>query len=213
MRSSFKVFFCLYLLLSAPLNAAGAEGLSARRLFEILPGSIFENTEARLDEAEKRALLEEGISRSWQISDETPDAIVFSSYALPRRTVVVRVFRHAGAKDCIAAIGTQGDSICTVELWKVDASGRITPFDTPVEPSIGEFFSSRRRPPLDQQNSVLICLGKDGLLAKPVFWNENGFSVPRIDREISYKWNGAYFEREVRNIQSSPKYSKKTTRK
>lgn len=188
------------LLATAWLTAiANAEdnGPTARGIFAMLPTSLFESTPSGLDETGRQALLRTGHSQSWEIAGETHDIMVFAELPFRERAVALRFFHNPKQGGGLVAIGTLGDPVCTVELWNLDSAGRIIPVETPVEPGIGEFFSKKRRPPLGQQNSVLICLGLGGLWAKPVFWNEYGISEPKVDNEISYQWNGEGLEKVI----------------
>lgn len=187
------------------LAVAEDSGPTARGVFAQLPTTIFENTPAGLDEAGKQALLRTGRSTYWEIAGETPDIMVFAELPFQERAVALRLFPNEVEGGALAAIGTLGDPICTVELWNLDSAGRITPVDTPIEPAIGEFFSRRRQPPLEQQNSVLICLGLGGLWAKPVFWSEYGVTEPRVDNEISFLWRGNHLEKVKRPVAREPK--------
>lgn len=192
----------------AAMASAQDAGLTARGAFAILPISLFENTPAGLDETARQVLLRAGRSQYWEIAGETADLIVFDELPFHKRAVAVRIFPYATHGGSLIAIGTLGDPVCTVELWNLDSAGRLTPVDTPVEPGIREFFTRKRRPPLEQQNSVLICLGLGGIWAKPVFWNEHGFSEPMIDNEISYQWNGEKLEKVARQV-ARPKKKKR----
>ncbi len=191
----------LLALLAFSAQAAGSEP-TARDVFAALPLSIFESTPSGLDETGKQALLLNGHSRYWEIAGETLDVLVLAELPFRERAVALRLFHNEADGGALAAIGTLGDPVCTVELWNLDRQGRITPVDTPVEPPINEFFSRKRRPSLEQQNSVLICLGLGGLWAKPVFWNENGISEPKVDNEISFQWTGSRLEKIARPLKS-----------
>ena len=96
--------------------------------------------------------------------------------ALPFRdtAVALRLFRNATDGSVLAALGTLGGAVCTLELWKVDASGRIVPVDTPQEPDVSAFFAPGRKMPPDVQATVMICLGLGGLKAQPLFWTSTG---------------------------------------
>ena len=98
----------------------------------------------------------------------------------------------------VAAIGTLGTELCTVELWRVDASGRTVPVDVPQEPDIQEFFAKGQPVPDDVNPSVLICLGMGGLRAHPVFWNKTGMLYLPLANEIGYRWDGHRFQKVVR---------------
>lgn len=178
-------------------------GPTARGMFALLPPSIFENTPTGLDETGKQALLLQGASQFWEIAGETPDVLVFAELPFRERSVALRVFRNEKDGGAEIAVGTLGDPVCTVELWRLDASGRITPVDAPSEPALAEFFNKRHKPPKSQQTAVLICLGLGGLWAKPVFWTRDGIKVPDVDNEISFQWTGSRFEKAVRTKEKS----------
>lgn len=175
------------------VDASAEEEPTVRDVFARLPLTIFENTATGLDEAGRQALLLNGVSRSWEISGETPDMLVFAELPLRENTVVLRLFRNDEDGSIEAAFGTLGAPVCTVELWRQDANGRIMPIDAPAEPDIAEFFN--RKPPNAMQYSVLICLGLRGLRARPVFWNKSGPVEPRVDTEIGFQWDGRKFEK------------------
>lgn len=187
------------IFLAQPCFAA-SESDTARGVFALLPPSIFENTPEGLTDADKQDLLNGGISEYWEIAGETDDVLVFDELPFRDRAVALRIFHNVQDHSKDVAIGTLGEQICSVELWRIDASGRITPVETPTEPSYGEFF--RRRPPRGYGQSVLICLGMGGLSAKPMLWDKNGVTQPKADFEITFVWDGAKFVKQVRPVQS-----------
>ena len=180
-----RVFFCLLMLMLLCPSAGLAQesALTAREAFGALPTSIFENTAEGLEDEDKQQLLEEGHSEFWELAGESRDVIVF---------------RDADDGSAVAAIGTLGTELCTVELWRVDASGRTVPVDVPQEPDIQEFFAKGQPVPDDVNPSVLICLGMGGLRAHPVFWNKTGMLYLPLANEIGYRWDGHRFQKVVR---------------
>ena len=181
-----RVFFCLLMLMllcpSAGLTQESA--LTAREAFGALPTSIFENTAEGLEDEDKQQLLEEGQSEFWELAGESRDVIVFRALPFRDSGVALRLFRDADDGSAVAAIGTLGTELCTVELWRVDASGRTVPVDVPQEPDIQEFFAKSQPVPDDVNPSVLICLGMGGLRAHPVFWNKTGMLYLPLANEI-----------------------------
>ena len=121
---------------------------------------------------------------------------------IPAEQLPTAFLRHATSKlrvaADLAAIGTLGTELCTVELWRVDASGRTVPVDVPQEPDIQEFFAKGQPVPDDVNPSVLICLGMGGLRAHPVFWNKTGMLYLPLANEIGYRWDGHRFQKVVR---------------
>lgn len=179
---------------------AGAEdyGPTARGMFALLPSSIFENTTEGLTEDAKQELLREGRSEFWEIAGETADVLVLVERPFHDRAVALRLFRNEETGSTDVAVGTLGEPVCTVEMWRMDASGRIVPADTPAEPKVGEFFRKRRK--RSAGYSVLICLGMGGLGARPILWDKGGFVNPETDYEISFQWNGKGFEKLRRPV-------------
>ena len=172
-------------------------GATARGLFTMLPTSIFETTAEGLSEAEKQELLTVGRTEFWEISGETPDVLVFESLPFRDRAVGLRLFRNTGDGSTDVAVGTLGEPICTVELWRQDVSGRMVPIDTPPEPDAREFLAKGQKLPRNVMPTVLICLGLGGLKAEPVFWSSKGkVDVPLVN-EVSYQWTGNGFEKRV----------------
>ena len=143
-------------------------------------------------------LLEEGQSEFWELAGESRDVIVFRALPFRDSGVALRLFRDADDGSAVAAIGTLGTELCTVELWRVDASGRTVPVDVPQEPDIQEFFAKGQPVPDDVNPSVLICLGMGGLRAHPVFWNKTGMLYLPLANEIGYRWDGHRFQKVVR---------------
>ena len=195
-----RVFFCLLMLVllcpSAGLTPESA--LTAREAFGALPTSIFENTAEGHEDEDKQQLLEEGQSEFWELAGESRDVIVFRALPFRDSGVALRLFRDADDGSAVAAIGTLGTELCTVELWRVDASGRTVPVDVPQEPDIQEFFAKGQPVPDDVNPSVLICLGMGGLRAHPVFWNKTGMLYLPLVNEIGYRWDGHRFQKVVR---------------
>lgn len=195
-----RCFFCLLLLmLLCPAGGmAGESALTAREAFSALPTSIFENTAEGLEDEAKQRLLEEGQTEFWELAGESRDVIVFRSLPFRDGGVALRLFRDADDGSAVAAIGTLGSELCTVELWRVDASGRTVPVDTPQEPDIREFFAPGQTLPEGVAPSVLICLGMGGLRATPVFWNSTGMVYLPLAHDIGYRWDGHRFQKVVR---------------
>lgn len=179
----------------ATLCHAEDYGPTARGMFALLPPSIFENTPEGLTEAAKQELLHSGRSDDWEIAGETPDVLVLAQLPFRDRAVAFRLFRNDVDGTSEVAVGTLGVPICTVELWRMDGTGRIIPVDTPPEPDINEFFRKKRK--RDPGQTVLICLGPGGLAAKPIFWSKKGIIEPQVDYDINFVWNGAKFEKKV----------------
>lgn len=194
-----RVFFCLLMLmlLGPSVGLAQESALTAREAFSALPTSIFENTAEGLEDEDKQ-LLEEGQSEFWELAGESRDVIVFRALPFRDSGVALRLFRDADDGSAVAAIGTLGTELCTVELWRVDASGRTVPVDVPQEPDIQEFFAKGQPVPDDVNPSVLICLGMGGLRAHPVFWNKTGMLYLPLANEIGYRWDGHRFQKVVR---------------
>lgn len=194
-----RLLAALALLLPLAGGAARAEdnGATARGLFTMLPTSIFETTAEGLSEAEKQQLLTEGRTEFWEISGETPDVLVFASLPLRDRAVGLRLFRNVADGSTDVAVGTLGEPICTVELWRQDVSGRIVPIDTPPEPDAREFLGKGQKLPGNVMPTVLICLGLGGLKAEPVFWSSKGKVDLPLANEVSYQWTGQGFEKRV----------------
>ena len=125
-----RVFFCLLMLMLLGPSAGLAQesALTAREAFSALPTSIFENTAEGLEDEDKQQLLEEGQSEFWELAGESRDVIVFRALPFRDSGVALRLFRDADDGSAVAAIGTLGTELCTVELWRVDASGARCPW-------------------------------------------------------------------------------------
>ena len=189
----------IVLLLAALSDSAQAteSEVNARSIFALLPESIFENTPEGLSPQEKQKLLSAGHSEFWEIAGETEDVLVFASMPFRDTAVALRLFRNATDGSVLAAFGTLGGAVCTLELWRVDATGRAVPVDTPQEPDISAFFAPGRKMPPDVQATVMICLGLGGLKAQPMFWTSTGMAHVPVDNDVSFQWNGKSFEKLV----------------
>lgn len=191
-----------------PSNAASAasayqtQRLTARHFFALLPTSIFEATAEGLDESQKQELLVNGVSDFWELAGETDDVIVFTALPFRDSGVAVRLFRNEQDGSVLAAIGTLGGEMCTVELWRMDRNGRTIPVDTPQEPAVQEFFARDASLPKDINPSVNICLGRGGLVARPIFWNASGMVHMPLTYDVSYQWDGRHFEKRVQPHQA-----------
>ena len=104
----------------------------------------------------------------------------------------------------LAAVGTLGGEMCTVELWRMDRNGRTIPVDTPQEPGVREFFAKDAALPKDINPSVSICLGRGGLVARPIFWNASGMVHVPLTNDVSYQWDGRHFQKQVQPHQDTP---------
>lgn len=192
-----------------PSNAASApsayqtQRLTARHFFALLPTSIFETTAEGLDESQKQELLVNGVSDFWELAGETDDVIVFTALPFRDSGVAVRLFRNEQDGSVLAAIGTLGGEMCTVELWRMDRNGRTIPVDTPQEPPVQDFFARDAALPKDINPSVNICLGRGGLVARPIFWNASGMVHMPLTYDVSYQWNGRHFEKQIHPHQAS----------
>ena len=200
LSAGFRLVAALALLVPL-LTGEGARaedsGATARGMFTLLPTSIFETTAEGLSESEKQQLLTEGRTEFWEISGETPDVLVFASLPFRDRAVGLRLFRNTADGSTEVAVGTLGEPICTVELWRLDTSGRVVPVDTPPEPDAREFLGKGQKLPGDVMPTVLICLGLGGLKAEPVFWSSKGKVDLPLANEVSYQWTGSGFEKRV----------------
>lgn len=185
-------------LAMAAAAEAAEKDVTARSIFALLPESIFENTPEGLNPVEKQKLLSSGRSEFWEVAGETEDVMVFAALPFRDTAVALRLFRNTADGSVLAALGTLGGSVCTLELWRADASGRIVPVDTPQEPDVSAFFAPGRKMPPDVQATVMICLGLGGLKAQPLFWTNTGMADLPVDNDVSFQWTGKNFERHVR---------------
>ena len=185
-----------FLAIPGSAAAAGHER-SAREVFSALPESIFENTPEGLNPAEKQKLLANGQADFWEVAGETEDIMVFATLPFHDVAVALRLFRHSGSNAIDVAVGTLGGPVCTVELWRMDASGRLVPVDTPPEPPAEEFLGKGQKLPPDVQATVMICLGLGGLRAQPLFWTNTGMAHVPVANDIGYQWNGKIFEKHI----------------
>lgn len=178
---------------------AGAEdyGSTARGMFILLPPSIFENTPEGLSDFDKHELLARGKSHFWEITNETPNHMVFTALPLRDRGIGLRIFRNDRDGSTEIAVGTFGEPVCSVEMWRLDLGGRLVPVDTPEEPRIKDFFGKDRRLGKHIRFSAIVCLGNDGLYSMPLFWNESGMLPSNVDNNIRYRWNGHEFEKQI----------------
>lgn len=181
---------------ATPAASAPLPLLTARQVFAMLPGSLFESTVAGLDESEKQQLLLNGRSEFWELAGETEDIIVLTALPFRDGGVAVRLFRDVKDGSALAAIGTLGGEICTLELWRVDSSNRVVPVDTPQEPAVEEFFAGGEKLPEGVYPSVNICLGQGGLMAVPIFWDATGMVALPYAHDISYQWDGRRFRKQ-----------------
>ena len=192
-----------------PSNAASApsayqtERLTARHFFATLPTGIFETTAEGLDESQKQELLVNGKTDFWELAGETDDVIVFTALPFRDSGVAVRLFRNEQDGSVLAAIGTLGGEMCTVELWRMDRDGRTIPVDTPQEPGVREFFAKDAVLPKDINPSVSICLGRGGLVARPIFWNASGMVHVPLSHDVSYQWDGRHFQKQIQPHQET----------
>lgn len=180
---------------------AGAEdyGATARGMFALLPPSIFESTTTGLTDAEKQELLSEGRTGDWELAEETPDRLAIYDLPFREKAIGVQVFRNYEDGSTDVAIGTLSDPICSLEMWRMDVSGRIVPIDTPHEPEIGEFFDHGHKLSQRIKYAVQVCLVKGALKAVPIFWNELGMLPAKLENEIFYEWTGRDFKKMPRS--------------
>lgn len=195
----FSTFF-LILLISPVMVRAEDFGHTARGLFLMLPSSVFESTPEGLTENDKHDLLAKGKSEFWEISGESEDVMVFTALPFRDTSIGVRIFHNSENGNVEIAVGTLGEPVCTLELWRLDSSGRLVPIDTPQEPDVREFFARSHKLSDTIQHSVLMCLGPGGLEARPIFWNSFGMLPAKVANSINYIWHGNGFKKEVKSI-------------
>ncbi len=196
----FQIFFCFCIAIP---GLPRAEWIDAREMFSILPDSIFENTPEGLPEAEKQQLLSNGESDFWEIVHESPEEMLIEALPFRDKSMGLRLFRNPADGSTTVAIGTMGEPVCSLELWRRDSSGRLVPVDTPPEPETGEFFTKKHKLPAQVKSSVQICLGRDGLVATPLFWNQDGMLPAHLENEVLFNWNGSGFEKKIVRIRNA----------
>ncbi len=200
MRADRILLLLLFLFLYAENTRAEDYGYTARGIFLMLPAGVFESTPEGLTESEKQELVVNGKSEFWEISGESPDVLVFTALPFRDTSIGLRIFRNDQNGSVEAAIGTLGEPVCTLELWRLDTSGRLIPIDTPAEPEPSEFFSKKHKLPKNIKHSVLICLGSGGLEARPIFWNDRGMLPARVENNINYQWTGSAFKKLIKPV-------------
>ncbi|MDR3359000.1 MAG: hypothetical protein LBN96_09195 [Desulfovibrio sp.] len=203
---SHSAWLCFLVLCLAPQCGLAGESIrdiSAREVFTLLPDTIFENTVEGLGEREKQRLLADGQAKFWQLAEETKDFLLFSALPFHDSAVALRLFCDADGEFCLAATGTIGGSLCTLELWRMDNAGRIVPVDGPPEPDIRDFLRPGQVLPGGIQPSTVVCLDFDGLKAQPLFWSSAGLVHLPVAREVRYQWNGKAFEKRI-SVRAAP---------
>ncbi|MDR2745375.1 MAG: hypothetical protein LBB66_09340 [Desulfovibrio sp.] len=194
------LLLCVFVFgIAARCSLAGEtlRDVSAREIFALLPDTIFENTVEGLGEGEKQRLLADGQAEFWQLAEETKDSLLFSALPFHDSAVALRLFYEADGNFCLAATGTIGGPLCTLEIWQVDNAGRMVPVDGPPEPDIRDFLQAGQVLPGDIQPSTILCLDFDGLKAQPLFWSSSGLVDLPVAREVRYQWNGSAFEKRI----------------
>ena len=203
---AYRIFVLLALLggVMASSALAASRAMSAREYFGILPVTIFENTPEGMSEQEKRQLLEQGRTEFWQMHTEGPDGLDMISLPFGESMVSLRVFRgegqgaaHTAPRGTLIAVGTTGTPMCTLELWREDAAGRVVPVDTPEEPTARDFFAPGSGMPRDVQLSVFFCVTDRGLEAQPVFWNATGMAHVPVNFRVLYVWADGQFKKKA----------------
>jgi hypothetical protein len=198
-RCLFFFIFCCVAFFASPA-ASGTWPLShvARDVFTRMPDTIFENTPAGLAEEEKQDLLTKGKSEFWEVGIDTEST--WELVALPFRdiSVLLNVFHYSETDAIVAAMGTRGSSVCTIELWREDEKGHIMPVEVPESPELKEFF--RAQPDfkaLGLEPLVMMCVQPGRLEANIVFWNEAGMTEIPVDNVVQYYWSGKKFEKVI----------------
>jgi hypothetical protein len=187
-------------LLYATAAASGTWPLShtARDVFTRMPDTIFENTPAGLAEDEKQDLLTKGSSEFWEVGIDTEST--WELVALPFRdiSVLLNVFHYSDTDAIVAAMGTRGSSVCTIELWREDEKGHIIPVEVPESPELKEFFQQQPDfAALGLDPMVMMCVQPGRLEASVVFWNNAGMTELSVDNTVQYYWSGKKFEKVV----------------
>lgn len=196
---SIFLILCGLMILCYKCYAAGNLP-SAREIFINMPESIFESTAEGLGEKDKQDLLNCGRSEFWEILQETPDTMIFSSLPFGEKTLGIRLFRNETDGSTFIATGTMDEPVCTVEFWKNDSLGRLVPVEGPAEPEVSEFFRKGRKLPTRVQATSLVCLDIGGIVARPVFWNKKGMLEIPLDYSIIFKWDNGKFEKIIQPV-------------
>ena len=199
-----RALYSAVFLLSLVGAVAQAGTLTARDYFALLPATIFESTPEGLPDEEKRQLLESGRTDFWEVREETPDTFQVASVPFGETWVNLRVFRNDAPSEAdkeghgdVIALGTQGAAICSLELWRADARGRIVPVDTPAEPQVTEFFDGKSPLSKNERISILFCLENQGLEAVPLFWNQAGMLNMPVTNKVRYLWENGTFHKKT----------------
>lgn len=192
-----KIFITVLLIFMSIDVYSEDNGQTARGVFMMLPESVFESTPEGMEEGEKERLLADGASAYWEIAEESQDAMFFSSLPFREKKIGIRIFRNSKSEDALVAYGTIDEPACVLELWRIDASGRILPFDNPDEPAITDFYRKNGKGQKNKRQSVFICLEKDGLFAKVVRFENEKMNMEKTDKRIKYVWNGKQLEKTV----------------
>ncbi len=194
MKDAFWMLLCAAcVLLSA--GSAQARELTALDIFAQLPITLFENTPEGLSEDEKLRLIEQGASEFWEVERFDDDRLVLVSRPFGETRVALRVFRSGDR--LLAALGTDGDGMCALELWQEDATGGFIPANPPDDPEISDFLGKGQRLPPDVSPAFMFCLEEDGLDVRPLFWGPSGLVGVPVGKSVRYVWKSGAFQKTV----------------
>lgn len=203
--ASLAVILLLCLPAFPPSRAEGASApshITARALFALLPPSIFENTGEGLSEDEFDTLIEEGRTEYWSISRDSADDLVVSAVSPVESKVVLHLF-HNDDGGVVAALGSQSGIVCALELWRYDGTGKIVPMPVPEQPAISDLFLPDHLPAYIDP-TIMMCLERDKIFAKPVLWSAHGIINEPQDFIVHYFWNGREFIKNREAAHSLP---------
>lgn len=176
-------------------EGSSMESIGMKSLFRLSPLSVFENMTDGLTIAEKEALIKNGKSESWEVTEETNTSMALNSSS--NDAVELHYFKNKNSSGGTLGITAVNGQTSNLQLWKY-SNGKLEKENNPIKISANDFISEKDRLPDSFQPQLQYSFIDDTKIEVSLYtWMVNEFEKRKVINKVFLKWDGDKFTKEV----------------
>lgn len=171
------------------------ESIDMKLLFGLSPLSVFENTTDGLTSVEKEALIKNGKSESWEVTETTNTRMALNSSS--NDMLELHYFKNKNSSGGTLGITAINGQTSNLHLWKYSNSN-LEKENNPIKISANDFVSEKDKLPDAFQPQLQYSFVDDEKIEVSLYtWMVNEFEKRKVVNKVFLKWDGDKFNKEV----------------
>lgn len=192
------------------MDALGANGqpINVLSLLSLSPTAIFDRTSAGISDTERKALVKNGKTAFWEITDETETKLAIKG--IGNDVIKLYFLKNKGNADGLLAVETTNGDILAIDLWKYSSKNNSLEKGNKLKAySANEFVTAADKLPDSYQPQLHYQFIDDQTVEVYLYtWMDKEFENREIINRIFLKWNGENFEEQIVKKESNQETNK-----